>query len=236
MNIIYNIYCDESCHLEHDKQKAMVLGAIWCPEEKSKEIFKDIRAIKEKHGLSKKFEIKWTKVSSAKEEFYLDIVKYFFNNNHLNFRAMVIPDKTKLNHGFFEQDHDLWYYKMYYYVLRHIFKPEESQYRIYVDIKDTLSGEGLRKLHEVLCNNIYDFDHSIIERVEAVRSHDVELVQLTDLLIGALSYINRGLSSSTSKRKIVDLIKEESGYALTKSTLFKEEKFNIFVWQAREVE
>ena len=235
MSDLFNIYCDESCHLENDRQKAMVLGAIWCPEEKAKDVFKEIRNIKEKHGLNKKFEIKWTKISPAKEDFYLNLVQYFFDNQELHFRGVVIPDKSTLVHGAFEQDHDLWYYKMYYYVLRHIFKPGESQYRIYVDIKDSLTGEGLKKLHDVLCNNIYDFDHSIIERVEAVRSHEVELIQLTDLLIGALSYINRGLSESSAKSKIVDLIKSKSGYMLTKSTLFKEEKFNIFVWQAREV-
>ena len=32
---IFNVYCDESCHLEHDRQKVMVLGAIWCPLEKA---------------------------------------------------------------------------------------------------------------------------------------------------------------------------------------------------------
>ena len=36
MNNLYNIYCDESCHLEHDRQKAMVLGGIWCPYDKRK--------------------------------------------------------------------------------------------------------------------------------------------------------------------------------------------------------
>ncbi len=36
---IINIYCDESCHLENDNQKVMVLGAVWCPFEKKDEIF-----------------------------------------------------------------------------------------------------------------------------------------------------------------------------------------------------
>lgn len=27
----YNVYCDESCHLEHDGQKTMGLGAVVCP-------------------------------------------------------------------------------------------------------------------------------------------------------------------------------------------------------------
>ena len=26
----YNIYCDESCHLEHDSQPIMAQGAVWC--------------------------------------------------------------------------------------------------------------------------------------------------------------------------------------------------------------
>jgi len=29
MSETYNIYCDESCHLEHDRQGAMVLDALW---------------------------------------------------------------------------------------------------------------------------------------------------------------------------------------------------------------
>ena len=33
-----NVYCDETCHLEHDGHKAMALGAIWCPKDKIKEI------------------------------------------------------------------------------------------------------------------------------------------------------------------------------------------------------
>jgi len=38
MSEIYNIYCDESCHLENDRQKAMVLGSVWCPLDKGREI------------------------------------------------------------------------------------------------------------------------------------------------------------------------------------------------------
>ena len=30
MSETYNIYCDESCHLENDDKPVMLLGAIWC--------------------------------------------------------------------------------------------------------------------------------------------------------------------------------------------------------------
>lgn len=44
------IYCDESCHLEHDNAKAMLLGAITCPAEEKKRICAEIRAIKNVMG------------------------------------------------------------------------------------------------------------------------------------------------------------------------------------------
>jgi len=46
MTATYNIYCDESCYLEHDRQLVMVLGAVWCPLEKAREISVHIREIK----------------------------------------------------------------------------------------------------------------------------------------------------------------------------------------------
>lgn len=29
MNEFYNIYCDESCHLENDREPVMLVGAVW---------------------------------------------------------------------------------------------------------------------------------------------------------------------------------------------------------------
>lgn len=46
MGITFNIYCDESCHLQNDHQQVMVLGAIWCPLEKTREIAVRLREIK----------------------------------------------------------------------------------------------------------------------------------------------------------------------------------------------
>ena len=83
MSEIINIYCDESCHLEHDNSPVMVLGAVWLPKNKIKKICLDIREIKLKHNFSKAFEFKWTKISPNKIAFYKDLITYFFNNeNH----------------------------------------------------------------------------------------------------------------------------------------------------------
>jgi len=236
MSETFNVYCDESCHLEHDHQKAMVLGALWCPMEKNREIAVRLREIKQKHGLLPGFEVKWTKVSPAKTRLYLDLVDYFFDDDDLHFRALIVPDKSKLRHDAIPgQDHDTWYYKMYFDMLKVIFRPD-ARYRVYLDIKDTRGAEKTAKLHEVLCNNMYDFSRKVIERLQLVHSHEIEQLQLADLLIGAVSYLNRGLHGNQAKEALIARVQERSGYSLLKTTLFKEEKVNLFRWQANEVE
>jgi hypothetical protein len=211
----------------------MVLGAVWCPLERTREISVRIREIKRKHGLSPRFEIKWVKVSPAKIQFYLDIMDYFFDDDDLHFRALIVPDKSKLRHEDFDQTHDDWYYKMYFDMLKVILHPD-ARYRIYLDFKDTQGSAKVAKLHGVLCNNMHDFSRQIIERVQLVRSHEVEILQLADLLIGTISYVNRGLSTSAAKQRLVDRMRQRSGYALTRTTLPRENKVNLFRWHASE--
>lgn len=225
-----NIYCDESGHLENDGIPVMVLGAVWCPAHKAREIAVRLREIRAKHGLPPWSEMKWTRVSPAKLAFYLDVVDYFFDDDDLHFRALVVPDKGTLRHEKFGQDHDTWYYKMYFALLKVLISPD-TRYRIYIDIKDTRSAAKVSKLHEVLSNNMYDFEREVVERVQTARSHDVQQLQLADLLIGAVAYANRGLTGSDAKQQIVARIKQRSRYSLTRSTLLREEKVNLFVWR-----
>ena len=229
MRQIFNVYCDESCHLEHDGEKAMVIGGVWCPKDKKDEIFHRLREIKEKHGLSRRFEIKWNKVSKGQLSFYMDVINYFFDNCDLHFRALVVPNKQELNLEAQNLNHDTFYYKMYFNMLKTLFEPD-CGYNIYLDIKDTRGQKKVEKLHEALCNNHYDFDRKLIQKVQQIRSEEVELVALADLLIGAVSYLHRNKNTSEAKLNLIDCIKERSGYNLKSSTLYRESKFNIFVW------
>lgn len=229
----YNLYCDESCHLENDNINVMVLGAIWCPKSKVKEINKRIAEIKARNSVTANSELKWTKVSPVKEQLYLDIVDYFFDDDDLHFRCLVVPDKSILEHEKFNQTHDEWYYKMYFNMLKVVFQPKDC-YEVYIDIKDTNSNKKSKKLHEVCCNSVYDFSGRIIKKIQPIRSHEVQLMQMVDILIGAVAYQNRifpeGFIKSKPKQNIISRIKEKSGYQLTKTTLYREEKVNIFIW------
>lgn len=233
---IYNVYCDESCHLEHDCINDMVIGAVWCGQEQIRRANREIREIKEKYGVRSDAELKWTKVAPVKKTLYVEMVNYFFDNPALHFRCVVIPDKSELDHSRFRQTHEEWYYKIYFDMLKGIFSPKDI-YEIYIDIKDTHSNQKVKKLEEVSRNSIYDFRGKSIRRIQPIRSEEVQLIQLVDILIGAVMYQNRIFpvthKKSETKLALIDLIKQRSGYKLTKSTLLREDKFNIFVWQAR---
>jgi hypothetical protein len=226
-----NVYCDESCHLENDGINVMGLGAVWCAKDKTGQMHRELRAIKERHGISKYAEIKWAKVSPSKIDMYLEFIDYFFNNDDLHFRVIIIPDKSKLDHRAFDQSHDDFYYKMYFNLIKLIWQTGYS-YNVFLDYKDTHGSEKTKLLHEVLCNHHYDFNHDIINRVQLVRSHEVELIQLTDLILGAVVYANRELGESETKLSIIKRISERSGFTLKKSTLMHEMKFNILRWES----
>lgn len=233
MNDRVHIYCDESCHLEHDRQTAMVLAAVSCPAAKRRQIGGTIKALKRQHGIPPSREIKWSQVSPSNLAFYRDLVSLFFDESSLGFRGVVVPDKQALDHDRFDQDHDDFYYKMWWLLLTRMID-DQHVFRIFVDIKDTHSNEKLSKVHEVLCNTHYDFNNDRIESIEAVRSHDVLLVQMADVLAGVLSHHFRGIQGSEAKQALIRDVMERSGLSLTRSTPPGARKFNLFVWRAQE--
>jgi len=107
----------------------------------------------------------------------------------------------------------------------------DAAYHVYLDIKDTRGGHKVRRLHEVLANSVYDFSRRIVRRIQQVRSHEVQVLQVADILIGAIGYANRGLESSEAKLALVDLVRRRSGYSLTRTTLYREEKVNLLIWR-----
>lgn len=234
-----SIYCDESCHLEHDGHEVMLLGAVWCQTEAVRPISQAVRALKQQHGLksadssSHGFEVKWSKVGPAKADFYEALIRLFLEDDRLHFRSVIVPNKPALDHGAFDQTHDDFYYKLYYTLLLRLLEDQSSTYRIYLDIKDARGGPKVRKLHEYLCRTLDDKDCQVLQRVEQIRSHESEIMQLCDLLLGAISYYNRGEVGSATKLKLIDtLATHNRAYPrdLSSTSYLSEQKINLFYW------
>lgn len=231
MNNIINVYCDESCHLENDGQKCMVLGAVWVDQLVVGELSRAIKEIKHRHGIKPHSEIKWTGVSPAKLDYYRDLINFFFDHKALNYRGLIVKDKGKLDHKAYNQTHDEFYYKMYFVMLKQIWQ-KSYRYNVYIDVKDTNGAKRVKILHDVLCNNSYDFAHDMINRIQLIRSHESAIMQLTDLISGAIAYANRDLSSSQAKLDLVRLVQLRSEYSLKHTTYLTERKFNLLVWDS----
>ena len=209
----------------------MVLGAVTCPRADARRIADDLRGLKTFHGRPPLFEAKWKKVSPGGVGLYADLLAYFVREPGLSFRAVLIPDKGLLRHDAFGQDHDTWYYKMYFTLLEKLVATGD-RYSVYLDIKDSRSGARAAKLHEILCNSQGDTDCSVIRRVQPVRSHEMEQVQLADLLAGAVAYAARELRSSEAKTSLVRQLQSACGASLTATTPLTMHKFNLLRWIA----
>lgn len=217
MSKTYNIYCDESCHLENDHKRFMFLGALTSGINELKFHNQNIKELKSKHNFYG--EIKWSNVSKSKFNFYLDLIDYFFYSN-LHFRCIGI-DKSKIRNDDFGQTYDDFYYKMYYSLLNHKID-SQSIYNVYLDIKDSLSAYKVQKLKEIL-----NIKYGVFRNIQNIRSHESLLIQLSDFLMGAVSYMNND-SNQFNLTKVHLIKKIETLAAINLNSTNYSDKFNLF--------
>ena len=128
---VYKIFCDESCHLEHDSADIMVLGALHCSAEKATQLTKHIKWLRHQHNF--KPELKWSKLNKHQWPLYKDLIDLLTSDNELHFKATVVLNKQVLDHQQYNaRSHSNFYYKMFFYTLRDFLKPG-NEYRIYLD-------------------------------------------------------------------------------------------------------
>ena len=228
----YNVYCDESCHLVSNDSKYMLIGAVYCPKNKVKKVNEYIEHLKENYNISNKIELKWNKIDKKTEKLYLDIINYFFNNDDLKFRVIVI-DKTKLDHEKYNQTENEFYHKTYYEMLKYIIIPGNS-YNIYPDIKDTNSYYYHQIMLDYLRIKMQDTNKKTIRKVQPIRSYEAPILQINDILIGALSYHYRNLTKNNVKLNIISEIKKLYQNDLNETSYCSNTKFNIFMWRSRD--
>ena len=227
---IFNIYCDESCHLINDKDSnIMAISGLMCPKDKYDEVKNEINRIKSKYNISKNTELKWTKISTRTRLLFLDLVELFFQKQYLEFRIVII-NKNQLTDT---DDFDQFYDKMCYLLLRYML-PSYSMVNIYLDKKDTKGYHRIKVLKNCLerIRTNYDINTTKINNLQNVHSNEIPIMELTDILMGAMVYFARGLNKVSAKNDIIDYIKQETGLSLTKTTPLTNHKFNILYFKS----
>lgn len=218
-----NIYCDESRHTNKDSPY-LVIGALSCPRHKKKEIISRIHSLRSKHGIWR--EIGWKSISQNKKEFYFDLIQLFTDEPELNFRCLV-TDKNALDHVKYSLgDNELGFYKLYYQMLVHWLQPSCSYY-IFLDWQMNRDQYRFRTLRDILRRKLAG--RARVECLEPVNSRSNQLIQLTDLFIGAVGYSWNEINGSAFKKAFCnELAKSLRFPTLHISTSMDYPKFNIF--------
>ncbi len=114
------------------------------------------------------------------------------------------------------------FYKFYYQLLHHWIL-DFNRYRIFVDTKTNRAHDRIWTLERCLRNSNLTSEVAL----QALPSHELDLIQLADLLIGAVSYKFHGHRSSSAKLEIVRAIETRLAREIG-PTPRSEDKFNVF--------
>ncbi len=225
MNI--DVYCDETYpdlfSSEKPQVRYLVIGSLWLNKDNREKYKSEIHNLRNKFKIGGEF--KWTKISNSRLNFYKELLTWFYaQGENLRFRCIAIDyNQVDLIH-FHQSDQELGFYKFYYQMLHHWIHPFNN-YNVFCDYKRNRIQDRLHTLKACLSNaNLTAF----VEKVQAVRSKESVLIQLTDFLVGmASARLNNRLLSGGNKEKLVKHFEASLGHTIT-STALSEKKFNVF--------
>lgn len=230
---VFNVYCDESRHTSDPEDRYAVIGALQCPRDEKRRVVHEIHTLKGRYNAQG--ELGWKRLSPNRIAFYEELLRLFIDEPFLRFRCIVV-DRSQLDHERFnEGSAELGFYKLYYQMLVHWLQPDH-EYRLYLDWQQNAASHRFVDLRTILERKLSGRAH--ILSLEPVTSHDQPMIQLVDLLMGAVGYQwnNRDQVPGASQAK--SCFARNLASALGRTTLASgtprgEEKFNIFNWQGR---
>ncbi len=220
------VYCDETLpdlfSTTKPIDKKLMIGSLWIESQLREDIKAKIKILRAKYECWG--EIKWTKVSNSKKNFYFELVDLFFSYGlQSRFRAIAV-DPRQINWAVHGNDRELGFYKFYYFLL-HKWLSDFNEYAIYCDAKVNRDLTRLGKLHEILEKANWNAN---IMRVQALPSKEVVLIQLADLFLGATSArINNTTLINPTKKALIQYIEKHLGRKI-KPTVMDEQKWNVF--------
>ena len=186
------IFADES---STDKLRYMFIGGIWVDEQTYSQVLEECKNFKRENNWDEQTKFNWKNVSKKTLPQYCRFIDIFFKYN-LQFNCIIIDRKEidlKANE---DKDAELGFYKFYYQLLRKNSKPN-APYYIYLDRRTNREPNRLEKLKSFLQQDTHPIDFwgirttnkgLDVKALEFVNSKSYELIQFSDILMGAISY------------------------------------------------
>ena len=191
-------------------------------------------------------ELKWSKVSIQKLTEYKRFIEYFFalnNTDNIHYHCLIV-DNHQINHKKFSQgDCESGFYKFYYQLLLHCFGKKyctnENRVRLITHLDYRNTNYSLSTLKTVLNSGINkkcDINYDPFVSIEPVDSKKSDLLQICDILLGAMGYQKNGYpilaTSKKAKIELADYIAFKAGLKnLSDNTLRGNYRFTI--WNLR---
>ncbi|WP_417535727.1 DUF3800 domain-containing protein [Methylophaga sp.] len=212
-------------------------GSLWLKWQRRGDFLADYRAITENHGFEG--ECKWSRATRKHLlPFYEELITYFFKRQSMVFHCIVVRKEIVQKEEFHNGDWDLARRKHFTMLLTSNMKKalrrypnREHEFRVYVDPIASRYSKADEAV-EVISNNILNQRFNSKSPVKAVLTKDSKetpLIQLCDLMLGAVMETWHQRTSNPTKLAIRDCIAKHLGWdSLSYDTLPTERKFNIW--------
>jgi hypothetical protein len=231
------VFLDES---SIDGCRYMGVGGLWLSEKCERELRARISAIRLDARMRPEGEFKWQKCSGSKPyKVFTPLVDAFFEAGECRFNAMIIDQHNPGKHR--GDDKELDFYKSVYFLVRGRYEADTS-YRLVLDRRSDKRRDSLSELERVTNNGIRGragIRHAAMRSVEAVDSRKEPLIQLADVLLGAVCYHSNAMheraNASRGKCEIASYIASRAGFrgGTIKETHSKAQKFNVWFWREK---
>lgn len=240
---VYHIYCDES---RQTQDRFMLLGGLILLASDENAMAERFRHFRQQWKMFA--ELKWTKVSGQKLTEYQAFVDIFFDvfdAGSAHFHAVAL-DTHKMNHRKYNKgDTEIGFYKFYYQLLLRRFgdwyydSKEEQRFIVYLDYRttkyklgalQTILNRGMQKEYKARAKPFVS--------IEPLESHHSEMIQLTDVIMGAIGFQKNGYhlraEAKEAKKMLAAYIAARAGMpSLTEDTGREPQGFSLWDFRLR---
>lgn len=188
-------------------------------------------------------ELKWSKISNQKATEYEALVDYFFalnNTNRLQFHCIIF-DNHQWNHSKYNDgDADVGLSKLYYQLLKNSFAkrcaPHGDLFACLDHRNSSTPLEDVRRMINAALKRDHGIHTSPLKQLVSADSKLEDLLQLNDVILGAVSAIRNGkhllASTRDAKKNIALRVLEKSG-AVDFEKNFSVPRFNVWNFRPR---